>query len=168
MDKVSIGKITKPKGVKGEIRVIPLTDNLLRFRQLDEIAVIDDSGESLTYEVESLVVTGKTILLKLKGVDSRNQAEEFRGKEIVIDKVQIFPLDKGDYYIFQIIGLEAFDENGEYLGEIVDVLKNPGNDVFILRRQEKEYLIPAVKEIVKNVDLKDRKIVINCIEGLIE
>lgn len=168
MQKVVIGIITKAKGIRGEIKVLPLTDNYKRFKYLKEIEIVDSAGEQEKFEIEKATVTDKKVNLKLKGIETRNQALELKGKEIVINKDRTLPLDNGNYYIFQIVGLDAFDEKGEYLGKVSDVLKNPGNDIFLIKKEEKEYLIPAVKEIVINVDLENRKITINCIEGLFD
>ena len=168
VQKIVIGKIIKPKGIKGEIKIIPLTNSPERFRLLNEISVIEKNGKSATFEIEKVVVTNKTVNLKLKGIDTRNQALELKNKEIVINESQKFPLQEGDYYIYQIIGLKAVNEQGEFLGEVTDVLKNPGNDVFIIKKDNKEYLIPAVKEIITKIDLKKGKIIIKQIEGLFD
>ena len=166
MQKIVIGKIIKPKGIKGEIKVLPLTDSSERFKLLNEISVAGKNGKLDIFKIENVTITTKTVNLKLKGIDTRNQAQELKGREIVIDETQTLPLNKGNYYIYQIIGLKAFDENGEYLGEVVDVLKNPGNDIFIIKKENKEYLIPAVKDIITKIDLKNCKIIIKQIKGL--
>jgi len=168
VQKIVIGKISKPKGIKGEIKVIPLTDSFERFKLLKEISVIGKNGKLNTFKIENITITTKTVNLKLKDIDTRNQAQELKGREVVIDENQKLPLKKGNYYIYQIIGLKAIDENGEYLGEVVNVLKNPGNDIFVIKKGKKEYLIPAVKEIINEVDLKNCKIIIKQIEGLFD
>jgi len=168
VQKVIIGIISRPRGIKGEIKVIPLTDKFERFKQLKNVTIVEAERELGTFEIKKVAITAKTVNLKLKGIDTRDQALELKGKEIIINEDQIFPLDDGNYYIFQIIGLEAFDKNGEYLGKVSDVLKNPGNDVFLIERENKEYLVPAVKEIVNKIDLKSKKIIINRIEGLFD
>jgi len=168
VQKIVIGKISKPKGIKGGIKVIPLTDSFERFRLLKEISVIGKNGILNTFKVENITITTKTVNLKLKDIDTRNKAQELKGREVVIDENQKLPLKKGNYYIYQIIGLKAMDKNGEYLGEVVNVLENPGNDIFIIKKGKKEYLIPAVKEIINEVDLKNCKIIINQIEGLFD
>ena len=168
MQKIIIGKISKLKGIRGEIKVISLTDNFERFKLLKEISVVGKNDKLDIFEIENVAVTAKTVNLKLKGIDTRNQAQELKGREIVIDENQKLPLEEGNYYIYQIIGLKAIDENGEYLGELVNVLKNPGNDIFIIKKGKKEYLIPAVKEIINEIDIKNSKIIINKIEGLFD
>lgn len=168
MQKVIIGIISKPRGIRGEVKVTPLTDKFERFKQLRNVTISGAERELETFEIEKVTITAKALNLKLKGIDTRDQALELKGKEIIINEDQIFPLDEGNYYIFQIIGLEAFDKDGEYLGKVSDVLKNPGNDVFLIKRENKEYLVPAVKEIVNKIDLKNKKILINRIEGLFD
>ena len=101
MQKIVIGKISKPKGIKGEIKVIPLTDSFERFKLLKEISVVGKNGKLNTFKVENIAITTKAVNLKLKDIDTRNQAQELKGREIVIDESQKLPLKKGNYYIYQ-------------------------------------------------------------------
>lgn len=168
MQKIIIGKIIKPVGIKGELKVIPLTDNPERFKLLEQISIIEENGKITVLEIEKVSITKKTVNLKLKGINTKEQAKEFRNKEIGIDENQKFPLKNGCYYIYQISGLKAVNEEGELLGEVKDVIKNPGNDIFIINKNNKDYLIPAVKEFITKIDLNNGKIVIKQIEGLFD
>jgi 16S rRNA processing protein RimM len=168
MQKIIIGKVIKPVGLKGEIKVIPLTDNPERFKLLKEISIIEENGKITIFEIEKVSIVKKAVNLKFKGINTKEQAQEFKNKEIGIDENQKFPLQDGYYYIHQILGLKAVDEEGELLGEVKDVLKNPGNDIFVINKNNKDYLIPAVKEFIAKIDLNNGKIIIKQIDGLFD
>ncbi len=168
MQKIIIGKVIKSVGLKGEIKVIPLTDNPERFKLLKEISIIEENGKITIFEIEKVSIVKKAVNLKFKGINTKEQAQEFKNKEIGIDENQKFPLQEGYYYIYQILGLKAVDEEGEFLGEVKDVLKNPGNDIFVINKNNKDYLIPAVKEFIAKIDLNNGKIIIKQIDGLFD
>lgn len=168
MQSIVIGKISKPRGIKGEIRVLPLTDNPDRFNLLTEIEVETERETSTLFDVEKCSFTSKEVILKLKGIDTRNQAEELKGCYITIREKQTISLEEGNYFVYEIIGLKAFDENGTPLGEVIEVRSNPGNDIYVLKKGDKEHLIPAVKEFITDIDLENKTMTIKVIEGLFE
>lgn len=168
MQSIVIGKITKPKGIKGEVKVVPLTDNPERFKLLTEVQLDGERFKSAVLEIERCSLSAKAVILKLRGIETRNQAEELKGCYITIQEEQTVPLKEGNYFIHQIVGLTAVDENGEMLGKVIDIRPNPGNDIFVIEKDSKEFLIPAVKEIVTDIDLDKGRIVINNIEGLLD
>ena len=146
---IIIGKITGPQGVRGEVRVMPLTDFPERFKDL-KIALLDD-GKRLP--VESVRYHQQVILLKFAGLDDRNSIEHLRGKLIQIERKDLVPLPEGHYHVFDIIGLSVYNEEEECLGKISDVLQTGSNDVYIVEQQNKQpLLIPGLKSVVLHVD----------------
>lgn len=154
---IVIGKIGAPQGVRGEVRVTPLTDFPERFREL-KTALLDD-GTSLP--IESVRYHQQFVLLKFRGMDNRNDIEHLRGKLIKVERKDLVQLPAGHYYIFDIVGLEVYTEEEEYLGKVTDVLETGSNDVYIVEQKDKQpLLIPALKSVVLQIDIPSRKMIV--------
>lgn len=154
---IVIGKIGAPQGVRGEVRVTPLTDFPERFREL-KTALLDD-GTSLP--IESVRYHQQFVLLKFRGMDNRNDIEHLRGKLIKVERKDLVQLPAGHYYIFDIVGLEVYTEEDEYLGKVTDVLETGSNDVYIVEQKDKQpLLIPALKSVVLQIDIPSGKMIV--------
>lgn len=154
---IVIGKIGAPQGVRGEVRVIPLTDFPERFREL-KTALLDD-GTSLP--IASVRYHQQFVLLKFRGMDNRNDIEHLRGRLIKVERKDLVQLPDGHYYIFDIIGLEVYTEEEEYLGKVTDVLETGSNDVYIVEQKDKQpLLIPALKSVVLQIDIPSGKMIV--------
>jgi len=162
---VNIGRVITTQGSKGEVRVISLTDFPDRFQKLKKIYLVHERKQPVTTEIERTWHHKGFVILKFKGYDSISQAEELKGFFITIHKEERIKLKKDEYYIDDLIGLEVESDKGKRLGKIIDVIKNPGNDIYVVRN-DKELWIPAIKEVVKKIDLENKKIVIHMVEGL--
>lgn len=145
---IVIGKIGAPHGVKGEVRVTPLTDFPDRFQALK--AVYLDETRSL--EIESVKQNKQFFLLKFRGVNDRDGAALLRGKLLKVPRSQAAPLGEGEYYSFDIIGLRVYDGEDD-LGEIKEIIKTGSNDVYVVKSGDRETLVPALKQVVKQIDL---------------
>ena len=182
-DYVVIGEITKPQGVNGELKVYPLTDWPERFAELTTVYLSFPKKESDKRVVSSILekVERKKVLLedvrlhsggvylKIQGVDSRSLAEALRGSIIEVPRDDAYKLPDNSYYIFQIVGLKVCLENGEVIGEVSDVLCTGGNDVYVVKNEKgQEFLIPAIKDIVREVDISGGRLVIRPIPGLLD
>ena len=162
---ITIGKIVAPHGVRGDLRVIPLTDFPERFRSLKSICL--DDGTKLV--VEGVKYHKQFVLLKIQGLDSINSVEALRGKLIKITQDELVKLPEGQYYQFQILGLKVYTESGEYLGTITDILQTGSNDVYVTEQEGKPpILIPALKQVVLNIDISAGKIIVKLQEELEE
>lgn len=162
-DLITIGKIVAPHGVRGDVRILPLTDFPDRFQDL-KAAFVDDVGQ---LELESARQHNKMILLKFSTINSMNDAERLRGKLIKIGRQDLIKLPEGQYYIFDIIGLTVVTEDGTELGRITDVLQPGSNDVYVIEQQGKQdLLIPAIKEVVKKIDIAGKQMVVKLQEEM--
>ncbi|TWH48441.1 ribosome maturation factor RimM [Sporomusa sp. KB1] len=160
---ITIGKIVAPHGVRGDVRIVPLTDFPDRFYDLTKV-LVDDVGE---LALESARQHKKFILLKFAKLDSINDIEHLRGKLIKIRREDAVKLPEGRYYIFDIIGLNVFTEEGLLLGTITDVLQPGSNDVYVVKQQDKsELLIPAIKEVVKKIDILGKQMIVKLQEEM--
>jgi len=154
---IVIGKIGAPQGVRGEVRIIPLTEFPERFKNL-KVAVLDD-GTSLP--VESVRYHQQFVLLKFTGLDDRDAATHLRNKLIKIEREDLMPLPEGHYHIFDMIGLTVYNEQQEVLGKISDVLQTGSNDVYIVEQQDKQpLLIPGLKTVVMEINIPAGKMVV--------
>lgn len=148
---IVIGQIVAPHGVRGELRVTPLTDFPDRFTKLKSVLLND--GSSL--QIEGVRNHKQFILLKFRGINTMDEANLMRGKLIHVDRKDLVPLPEGHYYQFEIIGLQVYAETGEYLGKVTDILSTGSNDVYVVEQEgNKPVLIPALKEVVLKIDTK--------------
>lgn len=163
IDFIKVGKIVNTHGIKGELKVLPLTDDMTRFEELEYVYV-----ENQKIEIEDVWYKKNFVMLKFKGFDNINDVLCFKDKYVYIDKENAIELPEDTYFIFQIIGLNVYLMSGELLGKITDVIQTGSNDVYVVKDDNKEYLIPAIKEVIKEINLDDKKVIIDPLEGMIE
>lgn len=177
---VAIGEVLGAHGIGGELRVGFLTDFPERFVKLKRVFVtaatggVQGEGQTVKeFPVEKARLHGNVALLKLAGIDDRSTAMSLKGSLIQVQEDELMPLPEGHYYVHHLIGLGVFTVEGVRVGTLRDVLTMPGNDVYVVRRDEggsrrDEVLIPAVRHIVKEIDPERGVIIIDPIEGLID
>lgn len=164
---LEIGQIVNTNGLKGFLKVKPLTDDITRFEKLKTI-YIQKAKELIEFKIQEVKYNKQSVLLKLEGIDDITEAEKYKNFYIKISKENAVELEKNSYFIVDIIGCQVYTDENEYLGNVVDVFQTGSNDVYTLKNSEgKEILIPAIKEVIKNVDIKNKKIVIHLMDGLI-
>lgn len=165
---ITIGEIGSPHGLRGEVRVISLTDFPERFKTTKHVFL--SVGNSLLEKaVESAVVQRNGIVLKLEGLDSPEQAKKFRGALLQVPRQELWPLPDGVYYQFEIVGLQVVTVEGSALGEVTEVLTTGGNDVYVIKGGlGQEYLVPALRSVVKKIDTGAGLMIIEPLPGLLE
>lgn len=167
-DYINIGEIVNTQGHRGEIRILPLTDFLNRFNQLDAVNVLLNGKRSI-YHIENARRHKQFIVLKFTEVQDMNAAEKLKGGILQITREQLVPLPEGEYYIFDIIGLSVYDVQGQFLGKIKDVLRTGANDVYVVKPADgKDILIPALKSVVSDIDVANGRMTVELPEGLLE
>jgi 16S rRNA processing protein RimM len=165
---VTIGKAIKTFGVKGEMKIEPLTDFPERFRELHRVYLVSPAGKEIVCEVRSSRNAGGATYLLFAGYDTPEKAKVLNGWFLKIPEEETVPLPDGSYYWFELIGMEVVSESGEKLGAIVDIFQTGSNDVYVLKKGGKEVYIPATKEVIRQVDKKARRMTIRVLEGLLE
>jgi 16S rRNA processing protein RimM len=161
----SIARITAPSGLKGELKAQIMTDFPERFARLRTVFV----GHNLMpHEVLSARVKGNMTYLRFKDIDSVEAAEKLRGQVVYIPQSEAVALSEDQYYWSQIIGLEVWTTGGERVGKIVDILERPANDVYVVEGPRGEVLLPAIEDVIKEVDLAHGRMVIEPLPGLLE
>ena len=165
-DWVSIGFVARPHGIRGELKVIGVDDEVVRFREVTAVRLEPMRGEAVEFAVERFRATGREILLKLAGIEDRTQAEQWRSAAVYVRRDETPPLGEDAYYAFELVGLEVYTASGRRLGRVEEIQEFPANDVLVVRDGEKEVLIPAVADFVEEVDLAGGRIRVKDVEGL--
>ena len=161
-DFLTVGRVLAPWGLKGDAKIEIHTDFPQRFAPDRTVYV----GQ-IPMIIERSRPHKGNVILKLAGIDSVEQVEALKGKHIEIPQSESMPLDDDEYYQFQLIGLEVSTSEGRLLGKIERILPTGSNDVYVVVGQDKEYLIPAIEDVVKRVDIENGTMTIEEIEGLL-
>lgn len=166
---VSVGQVVGAVGLAGEIKVKPLSDHPRRFAEMPGQRMLwrrQDEFRRLT--VRSVNEQGRYYILALEGCDSRVEAEQLVGGQLVVAQADVLPLPTDTYYCFQIVGLEVFDEHGARLGVVREVLSLKSNDVYVIAGTSGEILLPAIRSAIKEIDLVQKRITVSLPVGLEE
>ncbi|NLM10034.1 MAG: 16S rRNA processing protein RimM [Clostridiaceae bacterium] len=164
---LTVGKITNTHGVRGEMKVIPATSDISRFDYL-KIVWVEKDDKLTEYFVEKVRYHKNFVLVKLHGIDTMDKAAEFKNCYLKVDRRNARPLDEYEYFIADLIGCEVYEQD-VLLGKITNVLQTGSNDVYVVNGDKyRELLIPALKHVVLNIDIENRKIQVILPEGLID
>lgn len=167
MDYTIIGKIINTHGIKGEVKVYPLTYDVERFNSL-KYGYLGDKKEKVS--IESVKFHKGLVILKFREYSNINDILHFKDNYIYVDDENRVVLPENHFFIYELVNCQVFNKEGIYLGFVKDVLQGASNDIYVIEDDvnNKEYLIPAVKEFILHVNTKEKKIIIDPIEGLIE
>ncbi len=165
---ISIGRIVRPHGLGGEIKVVSLTHRSEWFKKYQNFCVGKGGMCKEWVEVERESVEGNHVILKLKGIDNRTAAEAFCGSFLYVRRESYPALPEGKEYLFNLIGLNVETTEGQRVGSLIDVLELPGQYVYVVDTGEKEVLIPVVKEFIQKVDIQRRIVFVRRVEGLLD
>ena len=162
-----IGQIVNTTGLKGVIKVKPFTDDITRFESLKTI-YISMKNELKEFVIEQVRYNKNMVLLKLKGIDTIEEAEKYRNLYLKIHRKDAGELEENTYFIADILGCKVYTEQNEDLGTLIDIFPTGSNDVYVVKNEEgKQVLLPAIKEVIKKVDIENRLIRVHLLEGLI-
>ena len=154
-ERIKIGKIVNTCGIKGELKVYPYVD------YIDELSKIYIDNKE--YTLSKSRNQKNVVIIKIKGLDDINLVEDFKNKEIEIDRVDLPKLKEGEYYIEDLIGLDVYTEEGKLLGKLDDIFNTGANDIY----QVNNILLPAIPDVIKKIDIENQKIIVHIIKGLI-
>lgn len=153
-----IGQIVRAHGVRGDVKVTPITDDPARFRSLTT-AYLEMDGAYVPVDVSNVRLQPEAALLHLAGYETPEQAETCRGRYLCVDRAHAVKLPKDCYFVADLIGCEVFDTNQKRLGRITDVLQTGANDVYEI--DGGRLLVPALKRVLREVDTAHKRIVFN-------
>lgn len=168
-DLVVIGQITRPHGVRGEVRVNLFTDSPDSLKQFKKLFVRRQGQPDRVVRIEVMKPHKASVILKLEGTGNRNDAEDLVGAEILVRRAELPVLDDGEFYWVDLIGLEVYEaDNGAFLGCIENMMATPADDMMIVKKDDREAILPFREEIVLEVDLDAGRVVVRPPEGLLE
>jgi len=166
---VTIAKIVKTQGNKGELKILSYVEDLSLYAKLDKVYI--DQGhldkEPRVYQIEKWRRRGQFLIIQFTDCYERTEAEKLREAVIKLPKDHFKRLPEGNFYWFEIEGLEVYQDTGRYLGKIEAIFPTGSNDVYLVKDGGEEILLPATKEIIKEIDLANHKMIVHLLEGLI-
>ena len=163
MSKIEVGKIVNTHGVRGDIKINPYIDDVEAFRDFEFIYVND-----IKLKIKGVKFVKRNPILSIEGIDSVEKAEKYRNISAYVDEEMLPELSDNEFYIKDILGLSVLTEEGETLGAVTEVYKTGSNDVYeVLKEDGKKFLIPAIAQVVKEIDIRNKKMIIELLEGLI-
>ncbi|MGN0247788.1 MAG: ribosome maturation factor RimM [Lachnospiraceae bacterium] len=167
-DLLQVGILSSTHGVRGEIKVFPTTDDVKRFKKNKEYILGTKNG-NMDVRVESVKFFKQFVILKFEGIDTLDDILVYKGCRLYVNRAHAVKLQKDEYFIADLIDMEVFDVDDNYIGKLTDVLETGANDVYeITTEDDKTYLFPAIKECIKKVDMEKRKITAYVMPGLME
>ena len=161
-----IGKIVGIHGIKGTNKLRSYAESLSVFSPGRSILVRDLHGREASYEIHWVKPHTGTPLVSFKGIVNRDQAKTLLGAELFIPQSELPELDEDTYYWYDLIGIEVVTITGEFLGRIESIIETGSNDVYVVKRHEKEVLIPALESVVLEIDLAQKRMQVDLPEGL--
>lgn len=164
---LEIGQIVNTFGIKGMVKVKPFTDNIERFDELKKAYIENKKGKK-EYEIEEVKYHKNMVLIKFKGIENPEDANLLRESYLLVDRANEKPLEEGTYYIVDMIGLDVYTDENELLGKLEDIFNTGSNDIYVVKNElGKQILLPAIDEVLKEIDMENKKIVVHLIPGLI-
>lgn len=162
-----IGQIVNTFGIKGVVKVNSFTDDPLEFEKLKKI-LVEKNKKLLEFEIEEAKLHKNQVLLKLKGINDINEAEKYKGCYIKLPREKAKKLPENTYFIADLIGIDVFTDNGELLGKVDDIYNSGSADIYVIKNElGKQILLPGIKEVIKEIDVDNEKIIVHLIDGLI-
>ncbi|MBR1803240.1 MAG: 16S rRNA processing protein RimM [Clostridia bacterium] len=162
-----IGQIVNHFGIKGFVKVNPYTDDLEQFETLKTI-LIEKNKKVLEVEIEEVKYSKNQVLLKLKGVENIDEAEKYRGAIIKIPRERARKLPEGTYFIADLLGMKVYTDDQKLLGTLDDIYNAGASDIYVVKDElGKQILLPAIQDVIKEIDMDHDRIIVHLIEGLL-
>ncbi len=165
---LQVGAITSTHGIKGEVKVFPTTDDPSRYDDLDEV-FLDTGKELLTLHIANVKYFKQYVIVKFKEFSDINEIEQYKGKDIYVDREHAVDLEEDEYFVADLLGLKVVTDDGTELGELTDVMFLPNaNDVYQVTTEDgSEILIPAIEDCILDIDLEEEIMTVHLLEGLV-
>ena len=164
---LEIGQIVNTFGIKGFVKVNSFTDNINRFDDLKKV-YIKNKSQKYELEIEEVKYHKNMVLIKFKGIDKVEDAESLKNSYILVNRKDEKTLNKDTYYIVDLLGLDVYTDEGELLGKLEDIYNTGSNDIYVVKNElGKQILLPAIKDVIKEINIENRKIIVHIINGLL-
>lgn len=166
-ENLEIGQIVNTFGIKGFVKVNPFVDDISRFDDLKKV-YIKKQKTIKEFEVEEVKYHKNMVLVKFKGIDKVEEAETLRNSYLEVDRENAIDLQEGEYFIADLLGLDVITDEGNTLGKLEDIFNTGSNDIYVVKDElGKQILLPAISEVIKEINLEEKKILVHLLEGLI-
>ena len=163
-----VGVISSTHGIRGEVKVYPTTDDPERFRELKKV-ILDAKEGRRTLEIQGVKFFKNQVILKFRDLDNINDVECYKGADLLISREDAVPLEENENFIADLIDMEVVTDTGEKLGVLTDVIQTGANDVYVVKTsQEKEVLLPAIRDCILEVDVEEKRMRVHILEGLLD
>ena len=165
-DLLQVGVITSTHGIRGEVKVFPTTDDNNRFKKLKD-CFVEFRGEMLPMKASGCKFFKNMVILKFDGIDNINDVEKYKQCKLFVDRAHAVKLQKDEYFVTDLIGISAYKEDGNLLGTLQEVIPTGANDVYVIvDEDDKEWLLPAIKDCIINVDMNEKKMTVRLLKGM--
>jgi len=164
MSLIRVGKIVNTQGLRGDVRIYPNTDDVTRFESLDYIYV---EGEDEPFYIEKVRYKKNLAIVKFKGIDHINDVECYKNRIVYTEKLDQNDLDEDQYYVEDLVGMRVIDEKHGEIGILKEVIQNPAHDIYVVKRQGEDLLIPVVDAFIQSIDMEEKVIHTTLIEGFL-
>lgn len=165
--RLKVGVIASPHGLKGEVKVFPTTDDAKRFKKLKEV-MMEAGTEYKTLTINGLKFSGKFVIIKFAGFDRIEDVQPYKGMGLWVDRKDAVRLKKDEYFVADLLELKVVDEDFRELGTVKEVIHTGANDVYVIKTAGKDLLIPAIKECILEIDVESRMMRVHLLEGLLD
>ena len=167
-DLIPLGRVVGTHGIRGELRVLSYSGEFTTLKALRRLLLRGERGDVMDVALAGVRLHGGKALIRLNGYDDINTVESLVGRELVVYRHQLPEPDEGEYYWHDLLGLRVISETGEEFGTLVDIIETGSNDVYVVADGNREYLFPALEEVVREIDLAGRTMTVSPLEGLLD
>jgi len=168
MGLIAYGKITKAHGLSGGLKLLPFSRLPESLNSIERIFIdIPGTQAPRPYRIEEYRFDKGSAVIRLEGIDTIEEAEKLTGRDVYIEKSDLPGLGEGEFYWFELIGLDVYTEEGLYVGKVDSLIDRALQSVLVVRKGDKEALIPLSEPIIEEINLKESKIIISPVEGLL-
>ena len=166
-EKLEVGQIVNTFGIKGFVKVYPYVDDISRFDNLKKVYIKSKKIDK-QLSIEEVKYHKNMVLIKFKGIETVEEAEKLKNAYVEIDRADAIPLEEGQYFIADLLGLDVYLDTGEKLGILEDIYNTGSSDIYVVKNElGKQFLLPYIDEVIKKIDVEEGKITVHIIEGLI-
>lgn len=163
-----IGQIVNTFGVKGLLKVNPFTDDITRFEKLKKVYVVKNNNMT-EIEIEEIKYHKNMVLLKVKGIDDMTNAEKLKGLFLKIHRKDAIELPEDTYFIVDVLGSDVITDDGIHLGKVEDIYSTGSKDIYVVKDElGKQILLPSIKEVILDIDVKKQLVTVHLIKGLVD
>ena len=163
-----VGKVVRPHGLDGLLRVLSYAQTRDSFLYSDTVFLQSDKLGTIEHRILSVKPHKNVFLMRLEGVDSLEVAETYRGAEVLVEKDCLKREGDDEYFWFELVGIGVYLDSGLYIGKLEEIIATGSNDIYVVRKGKHELLIPATHDVIRDIDLKNKKMTITEVEGLFD